>query len=1370
MLEQSQNGTPDPLVAIGIEVPKAGAFDDLVLYRGRVHTHCQIKYSVDASRPVSSEMLVGRNGRSLLKTLAASWHTLREAGQPFDLAFITARAIDHNDPLLAGIDMRTGCLMPAAANGSSRSARGKARSEWAAVAGLSEEELLEFLSSLTFETSLTPPRLEDESLQLMRTLGLPSDRAALNAGVGWVQSRVINSRRIIRHADILEACRETWPDFSYSTDLGQRRELVLQIAQKATTLLRPGRNTLTHVHPGVTATLEDLLWRLPHGRDEDADSPDLATLVGVELGKVFLPEPLAMALAEEIEIAEHLNTALHLALDVHDELAHLPWETLTQPGDPIPLALHPKVRLYRRALERAVARSTWIPGPLRVLAIMASPAGQVLLDYEAEQNRILEALSAARDEGAYVRFLNSGTLEELSRALNQERFHILHISCHATAGTLYLEDDLGQSMQVNAERVATTILHADRTPALVSLSGCGTALGGSTENLARVLTMKGVPMVLATTGPISDQYATRFTSELYRALCDYETPDVLTAFCDTRRTLEEARSGKELSEWAVLALFVRGPVEPLFRKRTRPREVANENPLYFPDNIRPCPLGEFVGRRADMRVLRRELQGEHRGIVIHGLGGTGKTCLAARLLEEGDKKAIIVALSGQTTPSSILKEIGEALYEPAADERHRELARYLRRTDEPWTERLSILKRRVLGSRRILLFLDQFDPNLRKTKRGWKVADADLADFVSGWTRSPGLHRVLFTSRQPFRLPEKTEELLFRHHLGALSRPETLKLIWRLRGLNQLGSDAIETLVTRIGGHPRTLEFLDTLLTGKPRFDDIQKLMRRLGSSERQSDIESAIDTAIELTVNDIALGQLIRSLDDASRDILIGGSVHRSPVDGHTLAWASLFRHEGVPSYLDSDRRAGPEFRGSVGFTIKITGFQDLPEDHFVRPSDFDMITAWKLFSSQRFKKTLKKLEESGLITPAFDASVPYIYSVLPWVGEAVAQGQERTWAHWAAAESFLSKGELAGENYPQITTLWQEAAFHLRRAGKPDQAIQLIESTARRLILEGELEEAAQVCRASLTDVLNRADDRATLHTTLGEIAQRRAEWNEALEQYAHVLKISREKDDLEGVAIALQHSGTVHEQLGELDEAYDRYIQALEILEEKGSVYQVAAATAQLGSILFKRGDAAAASAYYAQAMDAAEELGDHSLITTILHSKSILAQESGDWDTAASGYETCLSMARELGDRFLVAGSLHQLGVLALLRGNLKPALKYAREAFSLAGKLDDVVGAGVSLGLIGAVYEKSQEYGLAVGYTLRSLVALTTDAGDPLPEAANAVQRLADQRRTLGTDRFDDALTVWTDPASADWINRLLDLHESQHDRGRRGRP
>ncbi|MEU8207528.1 CHAT domain-containing protein, partial [Streptosporangium sp. NPDC049046] len=643
--------------------------------------------------------------------------------------------------------------------------------------------------------------------------------------------------------------------------------------------------------PGpLPLALEERLWQLDRARrgggalltkDVLAAGRPGAVLearlreTGTGLGETFLAGKVGAALAVAIEEAAAENRTLRLGLQVDDDLAGLPWETVVLPGQTRPLALHPCVELFRHLPATGRPTATGILAPLRILAVVASPEGPgsgPLLDLEGELRVILDSVEEARRHAAaHVRILNEGTLDAIERALKEERFHVLHISCHAGPDALLLEDERGGVDKVSAARLAGVVPRNRGVP-LVVLSGCSTALdarhpvprmdaadvsptddvsGGKDDKavltgLARGLSAAGVPAVLAMTAPVTDRYATLLSGALYRELAVRPQPDVLTALSEARRDLEERR-GKgdnrdaDLVEWATPALFLRGPSLPLYDVNDgvdvnlRPPKAVSLDP-----GVVVRAIGDFVGRRSELRTLRAALRGRP-GVLLHGIGGVGKSSLAAELIGTlGADAGLVVSHVGRGGPDQILTAVADKLLAAtsrtgAEGEDLRNVALALREPRYPWQVRLDALAQaltevsasltRRIGPPPITLLLDNFEDNLDRAS-GFSFVDADLPEFLAAWLR---VGKLLVTSRHPFPLSDDALDLLHVHHLGPLSFAEARKLMWRLPGLDALATADRERAWADVGGHPRTLEYLDALLRGgQARFPDITRRLERL--------------------------------------------------------------------------------------------------------------------------------------------------------------------------------------------------------------------------------------------------------------------------------------------------------------------------------------------------------------------------------------------------------------------------------------------------------------------------------------------------------------------------------------------------------------
>ncbi|WP_157180504.1 ATP-binding protein, partial [Protofrankia coriariae] len=128
--------------------------------------------------------------------------------------------------------------------------------------------------------------------------------------------------------------------------------------------------------------------------------------------------------------------------------------------------------------------------------------------------------------------------------------------------------------------------------------------------------------------------------------------------------ISDLRAG--LVEWATPALFLRGPAIPLYDPAAGFETIIEPAEPVLADGIVVRRVGEFVGRRGELRTLTRVLRGEQAGtqtgVVIHGMGGGGKSTLAAQLVAGiGERAGLVVSLAGRVAVDQILYAIAGRL-------------------------------------------------------------------------------------------------------------------------------------------------------------------------------------------------------------------------------------------------------------------------------------------------------------------------------------------------------------------------------------------------------------------------------------------------------------------------------------------------------------------------------------------------------------------------------------------------------------------------------------------------------------------------------------------------------------------------------------
>jgi tetratricopeptide (TPR) repeat protein/CHAT domain-containing protein len=882
------------------------------------------------------------------------------------------------------------------------------------------------------------------------------------------------------------------------------------------------------------------------------------------------------------------GVAIHI--DVAERLRHLPWEVLARGGGYLCAnPLRPFTPARRVSAERrAVAAAN---RPLRLLFMACSPENtDPVLDFEAEESRILEATQGSVIELVVEESGSLAGLRERVEFYGPGYFDVFHLTGHANVHEgrpiFVMEDDLGSRADATAEEIATAF--SGNWPRLVFVSGCKTGLAadqGSLPSLAEALVRAGAPAVLGWALPVGDHSATMAAAELYAQLSVGKRAD--EAVARARQKLAERRS----HYWHLLRLYtnatplsehVTAPGTP-GRARQHVREAARE----FVDagaKMEVCPRSQFVGRRRliqrGLRVLRsREGQpGFAEGVLLHGMGGLGKSSLAARLCERlpGHKRFVVV---GRVDEVDFLRVLSDGLNsgEAIAD---------LNRPNLSLKHRLRLLLQGLLESEPALFIFDDFEHNLDRGQDEAPELTTDgvarlmppaleiLTALLAAIRETASESRAIVTCRYMFPLPGPAQ--LAPIGLPSLRGAELHKKIDQLGAFRSAGLDeAIRARAVALSaGNPRLLERLALVLAD---------------ATLDQAAILSALEASTEAFREQTLLRALMERLPAAGRDLLARLSIYQLPVE--RAAIRAIVEQDGFDAQLERAIALGLVEAGREP--------RDGSPRYFVSPILPIAI------APETFAETCRR-------------AVQYLYQTR-WV-EAKSAGAE--WLLEIHRLALLAaEKEIAVTVGDRLATSWVNGARYREALALCDETLRLgddyhiLQTLARAQETLGESELAMMNYERALSQcpIDNHSDRAGALFYFAGFLVKRGA-LDVAARYLEEASAIYEKLGDVRSRAVTLGDIARLRAQAGDVEGALKLHAEMLEMFEKLGDVRERAVTLGDIARLRAQAGDVEGPLKLHAEMLEMFEKLGDVRERAVTLTDLARLAARQNDLERA------------------------------------------------------------------------------------------------------------------------------------------------------------
>ncbi len=1078
---------------------------------------------------------------------------------------------------------------------------------------------------------------------------------------------------------------------------------------------------------------EDLRWYL----EDYMDLPDGGAVVRarrIERELEWWARQLYDALFSAADNCELLSQLLagpeprRLTIVTKDlELLRLPWELVADDVG----SLAQRVSVRRQLEEPKEIKPRPAQLPLRILYIVSRPSNAGFIDPRFTAKALLDALEPLGAD-VQVEFCRPPTLERMEEllSLRQEAgdpFDIVHFDGHGNfseerqVGVLYFEepaDAFGRAATDPVSAIALGALLSRHAIPLVILEACRTATIGPANAFGSVAThliAAGVGSVLAMSHAVHVE-ATRLLMEgFYRELVRGATLDQAVSAArkalwdNPSRWLKAGPDGRtiELQDWflphlyhsaaddALIPASVHSRAEGAARAGFR-RPATDEEAGAFP----PPPQFGFRGRARELHMLERLFQ-TARGLVLHAMGGMGKTALATEAAHWWTR-------SGLFRDGACFLSFEQFM---SADRTVQMLGTYLA---GPQFEQLPAVEQRrraieLFHQNAVLLVWDNFESVLPQFNNGVAglaspyTADERrrLAELFYDLTEGPGNGCLLVTCR-----PGDTGlPCAQRYELQGLARTDSLWLlasIMEREGLTlagpRLSRESLDPLLSDLADHPLSLELVGPhLRTMTP--DEIRADFGKLLATFQQDAPEERNQS-------------LLASLEFSRR--------HLSLATREALPWLGLFR-SGVFEFilLDVSQLPSevwePSRRELQGIALLRT------EGPFLRfhPTLAAVVADPTLVQNpeirQRFLDVYLGIMQG--LDEALDGSQPRVALELLNREEA----NYRAGVQWAVADQQLQTAAALGDTFRvylersgrlrerDAWVQWlkdavgrqgftKEAATYEREhartrftQGDPQGAMAQLHALIERLRHHTDFDPAFQlaVTTSMLGRLVNESGASAQAVPILREAAGHwealvekaggRA-WEELLASSDHA-KAATELHNLSATMGSLANAlrGT-----GQHDEALDVAETALRIDERRGNHREVATGHGQCARILMATGRYAEADARYDLALAAARQAGDKELEGSSLQHQGLLARQCNQLERASRLYQRALELFREAGAQGAMMRTFNLLGVAERQAGRLAEARAWYEKSRELAVQLKDRTSIGMAAQNIGIV--------------------------------------------------------------------------------------
>ncbi|MEH1842758.1 MAG: tetratricopeptide repeat protein [Nostoc sp.] len=687
-------------------------------------------------------------------------------------------------------------------------------------------------------------------------------------------------------------------------------------------------------------------------------------------------------------------------------------------------------------------------------------------------------------------------------------------------------------------------------------------------------------------------------------------------------------------------------------------------------------------------------------IGIEGIGGTGKSMLAAKIYDEiaSFPKRFWADVSNGAGFSDLARQVLSEFGFPVPEE------------EAQLVEALV----GCLRSGQFLLIIDNLE-SLLQPDRQW--GSLFYGDFFQAWVEHGSNSKVLVTTRE---------------------RPELKGFEWlTLKGLQVNEGIALLTVLGIRGDLTQFVELVD----GHPL---LLKLVADLLNEEYSQDPDLS-------RLADLGLGNLRQLLTDSQ----VVGIHHRKNVGMVLVLDASFNRLNELQKALLLNISV---YRGAVdsAAAVAVLPGSSAPEiEEELRNLVKRSLLVDKLNGKRRFDFQPLILEyvryQAGDQSEAHQKAIDYYRSIAkqpPWKTKNDVKEYLEIFDHFYQLQDYNSAFDsiricndfltLRGyyvdqvELYGQLVSKWEEIGA---RENRNYQAALILLGNAYNSL--GQYQWAIEFLQQSL-EIFREIGDRngeANSLISLGNAYNYLGQYQRKIEFLQQSLEIFKEIGDRNGEANSLNNLGNAYDSLGQYQQAIEFLQQSLEIFKEIGDRNGEANSLINLGNAYNSLGQYQRPIEFLQQSLEIFKEIGDRNGEGASLIGLGNAYNSLGQYQQAIELLQQSLEIKREIGDRNGEGASLIGLGNAYNSLGQYQRAIEFLQQSLEIFKEIGDSNGEGASLNNLGNAYKSLGQYQRAIEFFQQSLeifkeIGNRNGEGASLIGLGNAYKSLGQYQRAI----------------------------------------